>query len=71
MSAPTHTPPHPAIRRGIETRLPWWALVLPALAFAALLLVILNPADAHAAGGDPAVGRLFEYVQQIVPHQGS
>ena len=71
MSAPTHIPPHPATRRGVETRLPWWALVLPALAFAALLLVILNPADAQATGGDPAVGRLFEQVQQIVLHQGS
>ncbi|WP_151479864.1 hypothetical protein [Streptomyces albicerus] len=71
MSAPTHTPPHPATRRGVETRLPWWALVLPALAFAALLLLILNPADAHAAGADPAVGDLFERVQQIVLNQGS
>jgi hypothetical protein len=40
------------------------------LAFVALLL-ILNPADAHAAGGDPAVGRLFERLQQIVLNQGS
>ena len=71
MSAPTHIPPHPATRRGVETRLPWWALVLPALAFAALLLLILNPADAHAAGAGPAVGQLFEHVRQIVLHEGS
>lgn len=70
MSAPTHTRPHPATRGGVETRLPWWAVVLPVLAFVALLL-ILNPADAHAAGGDPAVGRLFERLQQIVLNQGS
>ncbi|MET9561118.1 MULTISPECIES: hypothetical protein [Streptomyces] len=71
MSAPTHTPPHPATGRGVDTRLPWWALLLPALAFAALLLLILNPADAHAAGTDPAVGSLFERIQQLVLHQGS
>ncbi|MFE9683910.1 hypothetical protein ACFYXC_22175 [Streptomyces sp. NPDC002701] len=71
MSAPTHTPPHPATGRGVEARLPWWALVLPALAFAALLLLILNPADAHAAGADPVVGDLLERIQQMVPHQGS
>jgi hypothetical protein len=71
MSAPTHTPPHPATGRGAETRLPWWALLLPALAFAALLLLILNPADAHAAGTDPVVGNLFERVQQIVLRQGA
>ncbi|MGP4049040.1 hypothetical protein [Streptomyces sp. 2A115] len=71
MSALTHTRPHPATRGGVGTRLPWWAVVLPALAFVALLLLILNPADAQAASGDPAVGRLFERVQQIVLHQGS
>jgi hypothetical protein len=71
MSAPTHTRPHSAIRGGVEVRLPWWALALPALAFALLLLVILNPADAHAAGGDPAVGHLFERIQETVLRQGS
>ncbi|GGX75755.1 hypothetical protein [Streptomyces fructofermentans] len=71
MSAPTHTPPRPAHGRGADTRLPWWALLLPALAFAALLLLILNPADAHAAGGDPGIDRLVERVQRIVLHDGS
>ncbi|MEV0227236.1 hypothetical protein [Streptomyces sp. NPDC050704] len=71
MSAPTHTQPHPATRGGVETRLPWWAVALPALAFVTLLLLILNPADAQAASGDPAVGQLFERIQDMVLHQGS
>ncbi|MFJ4280111.1 hypothetical protein [Streptomyces massasporeus] len=66
MSAPTHTRPHPASRAGAAGRLPWWALALPVLAFAALLALILNPSDAHAATGDPAITRLFEYVQQLM-----
>ncbi|AEN09156.1 MULTISPECIES: hypothetical protein [unclassified Streptomyces] len=43
----------------VEARLPWWAVVLPALAFAALLLLIAGPGQAEAATGDPAVGRLL------------
>ncbi|MFF1744625.1 hypothetical protein [Streptomyces mirabilis] len=69
MSARTHTRSHPATPGGVDIRLPWWALALPALAFIALLLLILNPADAHAAGGDPAITQLFERVQQTVLHQ--
>lgn len=66
MSAPTHTRPHPATRGRVDIRLPWWALALPALAFVALLALILNPADAQAATGDPAVTHLFERLQQLV-----
>ncbi|MFF6876218.1 hypothetical protein ACFY9S_12995 [Streptomyces sp. NPDC012474] len=65
MSAPTHTRPHPATRAGAAGRLPWWALALPVLAFTALLALILNPSDAHAAGGDPAITHLLERVQQL------
>ncbi|MBR8640958.1 hypothetical protein KEF29_20650 [Streptomyces tuirus] len=65
MSAPTHTRPHPAPRAGVDSRLPWWALALPTLAFVALLTLILNPSDAHAATGDPAITHLFERMQQL------
>jgi hypothetical protein len=65
MSAPVHTPPHPVTRAGADSRLPWWALALPALAFTALLLLILHPSDAHAAGGDPAITHLFERIEQL------
>ncbi|MFD5742063.1 hypothetical protein ACFXJM_33805 [Streptomyces massasporeus] len=66
MSAPTHTRPHPVAPAGAAGRLPWWALALPVLAFTALLALILNPSDAHAATGDPAITRLFAYVQQLM-----
>ncbi|KOU56034.1 hypothetical protein ADK57_42870 [Streptomyces sp. MMG1533] len=66
MSAPTHTRPHPATRGGVDSRLPWWALALPTLAFIVLLVLILNPTDAQAASGDPAVTHLVERVQQLI-----
>ncbi|MFH9006982.1 hypothetical protein ACH4E5_27570 [Streptomyces afghaniensis] len=65
MSAPTHTRPHPATRAGVDSRLPWWALALPTLAFVALLVLILNPSDAQAATGDPVITHLVERVQQL------
>ncbi|MFE6522210.1 hypothetical protein [Streptomyces sp. NPDC057794] len=60
MSAPVHTPPHPATRAGADSRLPWWALALPALAFTTLLLLMLHPSEAHAATGDPAITQLID-----------
>ncbi|MEU3281817.1 hypothetical protein [Streptomyces antibioticus] len=67
MPAQSHTRPHPAAARcGAGTRLPWWALALPTLAFVALLALILDPADAHAAGGDPAITQLVERVRELV-----
>ncbi|MFI8188255.1 hypothetical protein ACIF8T_05495 [Streptomyces sp. NPDC085946] len=69
MPAPTHTRPHPATRGGVDIRLPWWALALPALAFVTLFVLILNPADAHAVADDPAltysITHLFERIQQF------
>ncbi|MGW0815029.1 hypothetical protein ACWD00_17510 [Streptomyces viridiviolaceus] len=64
MSAPTHTRPHPATPGGVEIRLPWWALALPVLAFATLLLM-LDPSDAHAAAGDPTITHLLERVREL------
>lgn len=52
MSAGTHSP-HPAARAA-QTRLPWWAVVLPAVAFAVLLTLITGGQDAHAAAGAPS-----------------
>ncbi|MFH9015534.1 hypothetical protein ACH4C6_29700 [Streptomyces sp. NPDC017943] len=66
MSAHTHTRPHPASRAAADSRLPWWALALPVLAFTALLALILNPSDAHAAAGDPAISQLFERVERLM-----
>ncbi|MEV0882812.1 hypothetical protein ACIOHB_09500 [Streptomyces microflavus] len=52
-------PRHPAADR-VEIRLPWWAVALPAVAFAALLLMIMSPGQAQAATADPALGQLIE-----------
>lgn len=66
MSARTHTPPHPASTGRGDIRLPWWALALPTLAFITLLTLILNPSDAQATTAEPAITRLFEYIQQLI-----
>jgi hypothetical protein len=43
------------------TTLPWWGLVLPVLAFAVLLTLIADPAEAGAATGEsPAAGILLQ-----------
>lgn len=59
MSAPAPTRPTAAPTGGDGVRLPWWAVALPATAFAALLLMILGPGEAHASSADPVVGRLL------------
>lgn len=66
MSARTHSRPLPATTRGVDIRLPWWALALPALAFVALLVLMLNPSDAHAATGDPAIAHILERARDLV-----
>ncbi|MFJ8145015.1 hypothetical protein ACIQ8D_31730 [Streptomyces sp. NPDC096094] len=68
MSAPTHTRPPQATRGGVENRLPWWALALPVLAFVTLLLLILNPSEAHAAAGEPGIAHLLERVRELTAH---
>ncbi|MBV2355075.1 hypothetical protein KUM39_11970 [Streptomyces sp. J2-1] len=66
MQARTPAPPRPATEGGSETRLRWWALALPVLAFTALLTLILNPSDAHAAGPDPALTHLVQRAQSLL-----
>ncbi|MGW0550501.1 hypothetical protein [Streptomyces altiplanensis] len=67
MAARAHTRTRPPGPR-VDVRLPWWALVLPALAFVVLLLLIAGPGQAHAATGDPAVAHLVERIQQTLSH---
>ena len=66
MPAPTHPRPRPAHPGGVDIRLPWWALALPALAFVTLLALILDPSNAHAASGDPAVTQLLQRAQELL-----
>ncbi|MCX4980057.1 hypothetical protein OG259_31720 [Streptomyces sp. NBC_00250] len=65
MTARTYTSVRPDTT-GVDTRLPWWALVLPAAAFVALLLLMTGPGGAHAAAGDPGVGGVLERIQQTL-----
>ncbi|MEU7580815.1 hypothetical protein AB0B50_24785 [Streptomyces sp. NPDC041068] len=66
MSARTHTRRDPADSGSVEIQLPWWAIALPAVAFAALLLLIMNPVDAHAATSEPVITNLLEHIRAIV-----
>ncbi|POX47251.1 hypothetical protein C3489_30220 [Streptomyces sp. Ru71] len=66
MSARSHPRPHPATTGGVQARLPWWALALPTLAFITLLVLILNPVHAEAAGGGPAIAHLFQHLQALL-----
>ncbi|MEU4949210.1 hypothetical protein [Streptomyces lavendulae] len=59
MSAPAQIPSLPAASRrrtaahaGAGTRLHWWVLALPALAFGLLLLLLAGSGEAHAAAPD-------------------
>ncbi|MGA6153141.1 hypothetical protein ACPEIC_07385 [Stenotrophomonas sp. NPDC087984] len=51
MSARTRTRPAPPVDSGRDVRLPWWAVALPTVAFAALLLLLTGPTAAHAESG--------------------
>ncbi|MER5886307.1 hypothetical protein ABT160_20985 [Streptomyces sp. NPDC001941] len=66
MSARTHTRSRTPVAAGIGTRLPWWAVALPLIAFVALLLLIAGPGEAHATGADPALGRLLQQLQELL-----
>ncbi|CAM5536711.1 putative protein OS=Streptomyces alboniger OX=132473 GN=CP975_07555 PE=4 SV=1 [Streptomyces alboniger] len=66
MSVRSHTRRDPAEASGVEIQLPWWAIAAPAVAFAALLLLILNPVDAHAATSEPVLANLLEHVRAMV-----
>ncbi|WP_406448672.1 hypothetical protein OG782_07825 [Streptomyces sp. NBC_00876] len=65
MPAPAHNRSTRPDTAGVDVRLPWWAVALPAVAFAVLLLLIAGPGQAHAATGDPAVGRLLERIVEL------
>ncbi|MFD3653688.1 hypothetical protein [Streptomyces sp. NPDC058620] len=66
MPARTHTRSTTPAPGSVEVRLPWWAVVLPALAFAALLLLIVGPGEARASTGDPALGRLLAQIMDLL-----
>lgn len=69
-SIQAHTRPsrHPAGRGagGIQTRLPWWAVALPALAFAALLMLIAGPGQTDTGAAEPA-GHVIARIADALP----
>ncbi|MFC8511319.1 hypothetical protein ACFU3J_34995 [Streptomyces sp. NPDC057411] len=70
MTAQTHSSSRRDLARasaGVDTRLPWWALGLPVLAFVALFLLIAGPEQAQAASGDAGVGHLLAQLRQALP----
>jgi hypothetical protein len=69
MPAPTHHRPGPAYRGGVDFRLRWWAIVLPSAAFFVLLLLILNPVDAHTASVDPGLAHVLQSLRHTVLRQ--
>jgi hypothetical protein len=62
--------PSPGKAGPAQTRLPWWALVLPAVAFAALL-ALLSAGSADASAAAPAtdtLGRVAASLGELVGH---
>ncbi|MEO3752814.1 hypothetical protein [Streptomyces sp. B6B3] len=53
-----------AHRSGVGTRLRWWALLLPVVAFSALLALLLGGtgADRETLGEPPAPGELIAHL---------
>ncbi|OPF84085.1 hypothetical protein VT50_0202525 [Streptomyces antioxidans] len=67
MSARTRTRHSHPVDSGMGTRLPWWAVALPAVAFAALLVLLTGPTDAHAdSGGSGPVSQVVELVRRAL-----
>lgn len=67
MSAGTHTRIHGPAVQTAQTRLPWWALALPSLAFLALLTLLLAAPEARAAaGGAAGVRELLELLRDVL-----
>lgn len=61
---PARTRPGGAEQQDVlEVRLPWWAIALPAVVFAALLLLLVGPSDAQAA--DAGTGHLAQFVATL------
>jgi len=66
MTAPAHSRSARPVQGSTEFRLPWWAIALPAIAFAALLLLMTGTGQAQASAGDPAMGRFLTHISQVL-----
>ncbi|MEU5976622.1 hypothetical protein [Streptomyces sp. NPDC047315] len=70
MSAPSpaSTPVRGGVHQHVSSRLPWWGLVLPILAFVILLALMAEPAQAQPPGGQSAVGPLLDSLRFLLSH---
>ncbi|MFG2291535.1 hypothetical protein ACGFOU_36350 [Streptomyces sp. NPDC048595] len=58
----------PAVKaRRLRTRLPWWALALPAVSFTALLALVAGASEAGAVSPPQGLTWLLEALARIVP----
>ncbi|MEU5053653.1 hypothetical protein [Streptomyces sp. NPDC021096] len=65
-----HTPA--GVRARQQTRLPWWALALPAAAFVALFSLLASPASADSGESGPGSGGgTVARVVQLVQHSAA
>lgn len=69
MATVTHTHSPPRRRTSGTATLPWWAVALPALAFAALLMLSVGAGAAGGGGGQygQSAAQLLERVERVLP----
>ncbi|MEU5164541.1 hypothetical protein AB0G74_33645 [Streptomyces sp. NPDC020875] len=53
-------------RDAVGSRLPWWGIALPVLAFALLFVLIAEPARADSPAGQPLIAPMVEYLRQLL-----
>ncbi|MEU3600781.1 hypothetical protein ABZ714_18975 [Streptomyces sp. NPDC006798] len=53
-------------RDTVGSRLPWWGIALPVLAFALLFVLIAEPARADSPTGQPLIAPMVEYLRQFI-----
>lgn len=51
---------------GPGARLPWWAVALPAMAFAVLLVLMTGSGRTHSASTGPEIHRILDRIQQTL-----
>ncbi|WP_406509212.1 hypothetical protein [Streptomyces sp. NBC_00212] len=66
MSAHTHPRSPQPTAGGVDFKLPWWGVVLPAVAFFALLALVIGSGDTHAVSGDGTLTHLVDRIQQSI-----